>query len=51
MGEDAILQAHDPKELFWIKGVTHVDLYYKPEYVAPAVVKLTEFFRTHLSQV
>ena len=48
MGEDAIQRAHAPKELFWIEGATHVELYYKPEYVAPAVARLTDFFRTHL---
>lgn len=48
MGEDAIKNAQDPKELFWIDGATHVGLYYKPEYVTPAVAKLADFFRANL---
>ena len=49
MGEDAINRATEPKELFWIDGATHVDLYYKPEYVAPAVEKLTDYFKANLA--
>ena len=49
MGEDAIKMAQEPKELFWIEGATHVDLYDKPQYVTPAAAKLTEFFRSSLS--
>lgn len=45
---DAIERAAEPKELFWIEGASHVDLYDKDEYVGPAVVKLTEFFATAL---
>jgi len=48
MGEDAISNAKEPKELFWIEGSTHVDLYYKPEYVTPALAKLTDFFTASL---
>lgn len=48
MGEDAIKNALEPKELFWVEGATHVGLYYKPEYVNPAVAKLTDFFSTNL---
>lgn len=48
MGEEAIKNAQEPKELFWIKGATHVGLYYKPEYVNPAVAKLTDFFLSNL---
>ncbi|WP_320197350.1 alpha/beta hydrolase [Agrobacterium sp. rho-13.3] len=49
MGEEAIELAQEPKELFWIEGATHVDLYDKPQYVTPAAAKLTEFFRANLS--
>lgn len=48
MGEDAIKQAQGSKELFWIEGATHVDLYYKSEYVAPAVTKLADFYHANL---
>ncbi|MNO19068.1 Alpha/beta hydrolase family protein [compost metagenome] len=49
MTTEAIANAQEPKELFWIDGATHVDLYDKDEYVTPAVSKLAEFFRTNLS--
>ena len=34
----------DEKELFLIKGATHIQTYFVPEYVAQAVTKLNEFF-------
>jgi fermentation-respiration switch protein FrsA (DUF1100 family) len=46
MTTEAFANAQEPKELFWIDGATHVDLYDKDEYVAPAVSKLAEFFLT-----
>jgi uncharacterized protein len=49
MTTDAIAKAHNPKELFWIQGATHVGLYDKDAYVTPAVSKLGDFFRTRLS--
>ncbi len=48
MAEEAIKNAQDPKELFWIEGATHVDLYDKPEFVTPALAKLDDFFHAHL---
>lgn len=47
--EGAFRNAGEPKELFWIDGATHVDLYDRPEYVTPASAKLGDFFRAHLS--
>jgi fermentation-respiration switch protein FrsA (DUF1100 family) len=44
MTTDAFERAGDPKELFWIDGATHVDLYDQDKYVTPAIAKLTEFF-------
>lgn len=44
----AICKAREPKELFLIEGATHIDLYDKPEYVGPAVKKLTTFFEGNL---
>jgi fermentation-respiration switch protein FrsA (DUF1100 family) len=41
---EAIEKAKDPKELFVIPGATHIDMYDKPQFVTPAVGKLTEFF-------
>jgi uncharacterized protein len=37
-----------PKELFIVKGATHMDLYDRLEYVNPAVEKLSPFFRNNL---
>ena len=50
MTTEAFWNAQQPKELFWIDGATHVALYDKDEYVTPAIAKLTEFFRTHLTR-
>ena len=33
-----------------VDGATHTDLYDKDAYVTPAVARLTDFFRTHLTQ-
>ena len=50
MTTEAFAKAQEPKELFWIEGASHVDLYDKEQYVTPAIVKLTNFFSTHLAQ-
>jgi uncharacterized protein len=42
--EEAVAKAKTPKELFVIPGATHIDLYDKPQFVTPAVAKLTNFF-------
>jgi fermentation-respiration switch protein FrsA (DUF1100 family) len=44
MGIEAFQRAQGPKELYWIEGASHVDLYDKDEYVTPAVAKLADFF-------
>jgi fermentation-respiration switch protein FrsA (DUF1100 family) len=36
------------KELFLIEGATHIQTYWKPEYVAQAVKKLTGFYQANL---
>lgn len=38
----------DNKELFKIPGATHIETYWKPEYVKQAVDRLTTFFGKHL---
>lgn len=48
MAVEAHQRATGPRELHWIKGAGHVDLYDKKEYIDPAVDKLTEFFTAHL---
>ena len=42
-------KAREPKELFVVDGATHIDLYDRPRFVAPAVTKLASFFSQHLS--
>jgi fermentation-respiration switch protein FrsA (DUF1100 family) len=48
MAVEAHQRATGPKELHWIEGASHVDLYDKKEYIDPAVDKLADFFTTHL---
>ncbi|MEE4545834.1 alpha/beta hydrolase [Streptomyces sp. V4-01] len=48
MAVDVHQRAVGPKELHWIEGAGHVDLYDRTEYVDPAVAKLTEFYAAHL---
>jgi hypothetical protein len=33
------------------EGATHIDLYERPQFVAPAVGKLAKFFGRHLAEV
>jgi fermentation-respiration switch protein FrsA (DUF1100 family) len=49
MAVGAYQQAQAPKELSWIHGASHVDLYDKEEYVAPALAKLTDFYMANLT--
>jgi fermentation-respiration switch protein FrsA (DUF1100 family) len=49
MSVEAFQQATGPKELHWIDGASHVDLYDKEQYVGPAVTKLTGFFTENLA--
>ena len=48
LSEDAYAMAKEPKELYIIPNASHIDLYDKPEYVGPAVDKLTEFYNQYL---
>jgi fermentation-respiration switch protein FrsA (DUF1100 family) len=45
---EAIERARQPKELRWIDGATHVDLYDKEEYLPTVVAKLADFFGSNL---
>ena len=49
MTKEAFDQSEGEKELFLIEGATHVDLYYKEEYVSQAIPKLNEFFKKKLA--
>ncbi len=48
--QQVMQKAKDPKELFLVEGATHIDMYDKPQFVAPAVTKLAAFFSEHLSK-
>jgi fermentation-respiration switch protein FrsA (DUF1100 family) len=48
MTTEAIANAHEPKELFWVNGASHVDLYDKDQYVASAVAQLADYYRNNL---
>lgn len=45
--DNAYAKALEPKELFEVPGATHIDMYDKPQYTAPAVQQLAAFFGTH----
>jgi fermentation-respiration switch protein FrsA (DUF1100 family) len=49
MSVEAFQKALGPKELLWIDGAMHNDLYDKDAYVTPAVAKLADFYRAHLT--
>ena len=51
MTTEAFENALEPKQLAWIDGASHVDLYDKDEFVTPAIAKLSEFFATELNAV
>jgi fermentation-respiration switch protein FrsA (DUF1100 family) len=44
MSVEAFQKAAGSKELVWIDGASHVDLYDRDKYVKPAVDRLTEYF-------
>ncbi|HYZ81478.1 MAG TPA: alpha/beta hydrolase, partial [Solirubrobacteraceae bacterium] len=50
MSIDAFQRALDPKELYWIDGASHVDLYDKEQYVTPTIAKLAAYFHAHLAE-
>jgi len=48
VSQNAYEKAKEPKELHIVPGASHIDLYYKPEYVPQVAGKLAEFFIQHL---
>jgi len=48
MTTDAFVNARRPKELCWVEGASHVDLYDKEQYMTPVVAQLNDFYRTAL---
>ena len=51
MSIQALQNATGPRELHWIDGASHDDLYYKEQYVGPAITKLATFFTSNLAAV
>jgi fermentation-respiration switch protein FrsA (DUF1100 family) len=49
MSIQAFQHATGPKELHWIDGASHADLYDKEQYVGPAVTRLAGFFTKNLA--
>ncbi|MBO4271716.1 alpha/beta hydrolase [Microbispora triticiradicis] len=50
MSIEAFQRATGPKEIFWIDGASHVDLYDKEKYVDPAVQRIAAFFGENLNR-
>jgi fermentation-respiration switch protein FrsA (DUF1100 family) len=50
MSVEALQNAQGPKELHWIEGASHNDLYDKEQYVAPIIAKLTEFYAASVAE-
>jgi len=48
MSVEAFQRAVGPKQLHWIDGASHVDLYDKKQHVDPAVAELAGFFSANL---
>ena len=46
--KEAYDKALEPKEYMVVPNATHMEMYYKPEYVTPAVEKLSEFYGKYL---
>ncbi len=48
MSQDTFERAKEPKELVVLDGASHIDLYWKPDYVPTVAEKLAEFFTKNL---
>lgn len=46
--QEAYKKAKEPKELHIVEGATHIDMYDRPQFMTPAVAKLTAFFGRYL---
>jgi fermentation-respiration switch protein FrsA (DUF1100 family) len=49
MSVKAFQETVGPKELVWVEGASHVDLYDKEPYVGQTIEKLSAFFASSLS--
>jgi fermentation-respiration switch protein FrsA (DUF1100 family) len=50
MSLGAFQNAQGRKELHWIDGARHNDLYDKDQYVTPTIAKITEFYAANLAE-
>jgi uncharacterized protein len=50
MSLEAFQNAQCLKELHWIDGASHNDLYDKEQYLAPTIAKLTEYYAANLAE-
>lgn len=48
MTVEAFHSANEPKELVWVDGASHVDLYDREEFVTPVIARLADFFGSNL---
>jgi fermentation-respiration switch protein FrsA (DUF1100 family) len=48
MSVEAFQRATGPKEIHWVDGASHVDLYDRKQYVDPVVERLAGFFAENL---
>lgn len=48
--QDAYNRANEPKELYVVDGASHIQLYWKPEYVEQVSKKLTDYFSKYLNK-
>lgn len=48
--QEVYKKAKEPKELHIVEGATHIDMYDRPQFVTPAVEKLTDFFGRYLGR-
>lgn len=49
--DEAVQKAGDNAEIFEIEGASHMDLYYKDQYVSQVVEKLADFYTAYLQVV
>lgn len=50
MSVEAFQDAQCDKELHWIEGASHNDLYDREQYVTPTVAKLRDFYAANLAE-
>ena len=46
--QDVMKKSKEPKELYVVEGASHMDMYDRPQFVTPAVTRLSAFFDSRL---